>query len=333
MEMKKVKKRNLWARCACLRIVIGCFCLCILTLPATCRAQGSKPYGDPSISPKFFTSPGCVLGITKPHSEALLGTVASGRIARVLVEEGQVVNKGDLLVALDDELQQARVESARIQAESSVDIELAQAHVDYTERELRRLQQLHDHASDQEVKTAQQEYDYAKLELAKAKREHEKACQTFMLEQIRLKDLKIHAPFSGYVTELLRHEGETVDEQETIVSMVQLDPLDVDLDCPLHRAKDIHVGDTFRVDSTNPSWPSRIGKVVMISRVADPASQTLVVKISVPNKDGAWVSGLKVAIDLDNAICHQEPGMKNRMDSRIEGSDSERKTKTNVVKR
>ncbi|MFH2000445.1 MAG: efflux RND transporter periplasmic adaptor subunit [Planctomycetota bacterium] len=244
-----------------------------------------------------------IAGIAKPHCEALLGTVASGRIAEVHVEQGQTVQKGDLLIALEDKLQQARVEAARIQAESLVDIELAEVHLDFANHEWERLKHLKEHASDQELKNAQLEVSYATLEYARAKREYEKACQNHKLEQLRLKDLKIYAPFTGYVTQLLKHEGETLDEQEGIVSLVQLDPLDVYLDCPLSLTLGLHVGDSFLVEAADPNWKPRMGKIVLINRVADPASQTLVVKISVANEDRGWVSGLKVFVDLRKACC------------------------------
>jgi multidrug resistance efflux pump len=89
-----------------------------------------------------------------------------------------------------------------------------------------------------------------------------------------LKEFRLFAPFDGYVFEHLKHAGETVNELEGIVTLVQLNPLKVVVDCPVALAASVAVGDRFRVAPVDRRLSPRVGTVMLTSRTADGGSQT-----------------------------------------------------------
>ena len=138
-----------------------------------------------------------------------------------------------------------------------------------------------------------------------------------------LREFRLRAPFSGYVTRHLKQVGETVDQLEGIVTLVQLDPLRVLVDCPLAMEQSVFLGDAVSIRLGEAPGEQRVGTVVLVSRVADGASQTFRIKLTVDNADGAWVAGAKVSVvfgaterssgaNLDRAA----PGAVNPIDYR-----------------
>ena len=80
--------------------------------------------------------------------------------------------------------------------------------------------------------------------------------------------------------------------------LCQLDPLHVTVDCPLSLAPVVQVGDQARVRPADRAWAPRPGTVILAHRVADGASQTFKIKLSVDNKDAGWMSGMKVTVEF-----------------------------------
>ncbi|MBN1342771.1 MAG: efflux RND transporter periplasmic adaptor subunit [Phycisphaerae bacterium] len=281
---------------------IPCAAAIVLMIQSS-PAIGREPAQKGTPSPPAVSDADTVTGITLPCRQVTLGPVVSGRIARILVAEGQVVTKDTLLATLDDGVQAARTEIARLSAESNVDIELAKARVRAAERELDRVRRLmkSNAASDKELDDAELAVEVRRLEVDKAKLEHDQSIHAYNLEKRRLLEMQVPAPFDGCVTKIIKHVGETVDELEQVLSMVQTDPLEVSIDCPLRLAGHVRVGDAARVRPVDAKWPPRTGKVELASHVGDGASQTFKVKVIVPNQNAGWMSGLKVRVDFVQA--------------------------------
>lgn len=239
-----------------------------------------------------------IAGITKPFREAMLAPVVSGRLSRILVSEGQVVREDDLIFSLDDHVQRARTEMAKAAAESTLDVDLARARWERAKRNHDRLVMLygHDSASSKELTDARAETDIHRIDYERAEFLHTQAVRAHQREQAVLNQFHVRAPFAGYVFKHFSHAGESVDENENVVAIVQLNPLLVSIDCPLPLATMIHAGDRLWVHPADVQWAPKAGTVVLASRVADGASQTFRVKLSVDNTDGAWMAGLKVRV-------------------------------------
>lgn len=264
-------------------------------LPVSVRANEPMEQ-DPGATP--------LVGMTRPFREAVLGTVFQGRIQQFFVEEGGFVHADDPISELDNAVQQTRVRIAQAEAESSLQVDLTQTRFDHAQREYDRLSRLYGDASasskeltdaDAALRMRRLEFEIAKFDLQVARLQLEREKRT-------LEQFTIRAPFSGYVLERLKQVGESVDLDEGVVRMAQLDPLLVVVDCPLDRRSGFTVGDAVRVEPLSPEYGKRTGVVRFVSPVADGGSQTFRVKIAVENPEGAWIAGMKVEIHADHHI-------------------------------
>lgn len=257
-----------------------------------------------------------VEGFAQPFQEVTLGPVTAGRVGTLSVSEGQSVAKGTMLMSLDDAVQQARTLLAKLEAESNVNIELAKTRLRGAERELSRVRDLHKNnaASKKELEDAELLVEVRAIEVLQAEFEKQQAQQRYQLEKVKLAELRVHAPFDGVVTELLKRVGEQADEGEAVLTMVQLDPLKVVVDCPMELASKVRVGGLARIEPVDGQSPVRNGTVTVASRAGDAASQTFKVKLTVPNADGAWISGLKVRVTFepDKAVTSSAEGSSSR---------------------
>ena len=215
-------------------------------------------------------------GTVHAAKEANVGASLPGRVEKIHVAEGQSVKKGTLLAELSDEL-------------------LTTAEIEYKtlEKDFHRVQRL----SDKET-VAQQNLDHvaAKYEAAKAKYE------------LLLKNTRIRAPFDGVVVERLLEEGEIFSffpavqpgysHAMGIVRLMALDPVHVEVEVG---EKDLpRLAPGMTAEMTTDAWADRSfeGKVVSTRPLLSTLSRTALVKIAVPNPDGALKPGMFARVTL-----------------------------------
>jgi len=244
-----------------------------------------------------------LIGMTMPARTASIGAVRPGRISEIPAAEGQFVEAGALLFTLDDKVQRARAELARVEARNYLDAELAQARWDREQSEVQRLQSLYggDYASSKELTDALFRADVARMQFEIARADQEEARLRHEQEQALLEEFHVRAPFDGYVTQHLKEIGESVDQLESVLTFVQLDPLQVWVDCPMTQASRLTVGDGVKVRPVEPQWDARSGKIIYKNLVVDGASQTVKIKIEVENAQRDWPAGMKASIEITPA--------------------------------
>ncbi|MCA9190433.1 MAG: efflux RND transporter periplasmic adaptor subunit [Planctomycetales bacterium] len=165
-----------------------------------------------------------------------------GRIAEVLVDQGSVVNAGQLLVRLDDEdlAQQVRMAMAGISSSEATlgrfRAEIAQAKSTFnkTEAELGRTQKLVEanSISQSEFDQTKEAFELAKSGLIRAEANLLEAEQkvtlnreTHKFQEARLADARLMAPFDGLVIERERDPGAIVVPGSPILQLISLDEL------------------------------------------------------------------------------------------------------------
>jgi len=273
-----------------LAAMVGCW-------PVVARAE----------SPGGLSKPEPVIGLTMPFRESVLSAIQPGRLAQIAAPEGSTVKSGDLIFALDDGGQAVRAQMAAADAASTLDIELAEARWEQAQRDLERIQRIaessgQDFATRKELDDALSTERIRAVELRMARFVHEQHRLAAQREQRAAEQFRVPAPFDGYVGEYLKELGETVNESEAVVTLAQLDPLLVSLDCPFQLAPAVKIGDQVKVSPVDANWPARDGVVSFISRVGDGGSQTLRVKVRVDNADQRWLAGMKVSAEFSPAV-------------------------------
>lgn len=257
--------------------------------------------GDPPSTLKSLTT---VVGMTAPFETATLAAVQPSLIASIAAPEGGVVRRGDIVVQLDERVQAARAEMAKANAETDLNIDHARARWDRARRDLERLQKLHgsEFASSKEMSDALAEEQIAHVEYDLAHFNQSLAVLAYRREAASLEDFRLRAPFDGYVVAHLKRPGESVNELEGVMTLAQLNPLKVILDCPIESIATIATGQKFWIKPADEHLAPRLGTVLLASRVADGGSQTFRVKLTVENADAAWPAGLKVSVNLTEPV-------------------------------
>ncbi len=245
--------------------------------------------------------------------------LVGGKVARVLVEEGQHVTKGQLLAELEPTdyrnafnaaaAQKDAAQAAAEKAEAGVrKQELEQARIEY-ERwadEYRRMKFLVERNSlppndfqkvEASYNAARERYEMAqegtrKEDRATALAQARAAKAQTSEEQKRLDDTRLVAPISGNISMRKADPGQTVAPGMPVFSIVDLNPAKIRVGVPEAEIAKVKLG--AKTEVVIPSLGGRqfAGRVGIIGVAAEPNSRTYTVKIIVPNPGPVLLAGM-----------------------------------------
>jgi HlyD family secretion protein len=216
----------------------------------------------------------------------MLSFVRAGRIAKVLVREGDQVKKNQVLMQQDDDAEQAMLSLIRRQSEDMNQIDAQKASLAQKKVYLKRLELVAQRgsATKLEVEDAKLEVTITDLSLKAAELEHEQNRKKYEEAKIRVDDMKLKSPIDGRVEKVKAEVGESTDGLEDVVQVVRTDPLWVDVHVPFEQGRTLKLDGKVRVLFPGSDQTTVKGKIIFISTVADAASSTLRVRIEVENK-------------------------------------------------
>jgi membrane fusion protein (multidrug efflux system) len=259
--------------------------------------------------------------VRQPVSVAVSGTVEAnvtaqgafqiaGRVARVFVEEGQAVSKGQVLAELDSTDYRNAYDAAQAQADAALAVdhkaqqgpraqELEQARIDFEQwqDQYKRMKYLYDHQSlpandfkkiEAGYQAAQQRYDMARQgtrteDKEAASGQFRAAAAQLHEAQKRLGDTRLRAPISGFIGMRRIDVGDTVGAGIPVISVLDLNPVKVRVAIPESEIGMVREGERATVTIPSLDQKQFEGKVETVGVAADPASRTYAVKIAVPN--------------------------------------------------
>jgi multidrug efflux pump subunit AcrA (membrane-fusion protein) len=242
-----------------------------------------------------------------------------GRVARVLVEEGQHVNKGQLLAEIEPTDYRNAFNAATAQKEAAQAVqqradagvrqqELEQARIDFerSEDEYKRMKILLDRKSlppndfqkfEAAYKAARERYEMAKegtrkedIETAHAQA-HAAEAQASE-EAKRLSDTRLVAPIPGNIGMRKVDPGQSVAAGTPVFTIVDLNPVKVRVGVPEAEIGKVKYGGRAEVFAPSLLGSRFEGKVGIIGVAAEPASRTYTVKIVVPNPGPVLLAGM-----------------------------------------
>ena len=202
----------------------------------------------------------------QPPGSAKIGSPVAGLLAESHAVEGQRISKGTVLFQLDSRVADVQVQKARQAA-------------DFAERALDRQKKLLevDATSQRLYQEADAQAQAARNELANA--EAQRALLT------------IHAPIDGTVTRVLAKPGDSIDVTTVLAEMVDLDRLVVSAKIRSTEIAVLHRGLHVDASPGRPEAPEQtttagtVGATVSyISSAVDPATDTVIVRASLPRQ-------------------------------------------------
>jgi len=245
--------------------------------------------------------------ITKPSSDVTLSFVRPGRIAEVLVKEGQSVKPGQLLVKQDDAAERAQLEQLEAQAKDTTRIKAAEAQLKQREVDLKKIRWAADRGAATELEVAHATLDVTIARLSKelAEFEHAQDERKYQEMKLHIERMRLTSPIEGTVKTISVEAGEAVDALEDVIQVVNIDPLWVDVHVPIAQAKALAVAQKAAVAFDGKEQDTAQGSVLYVSSVADAASQTVMVRIEVPNNPRRRAGGI-VYVSFTDVVAETE---------------------------
>lgn len=237
-------------------------------------------------------------GLVAPGRHVELRVPIEGLVAEVPVKEGDVVKGGALLLKIDDALQVAATEGARLKAQSDAAVRKAAAAVGLAANTLERVRKSKEAgaAGDWEVQRAETELKQAEAELDASRDGERLAATELQLEEERLRRYRLEAPFDGVVTQVEIERGETATTEEPVLVVVSMDPLEATLFLPVQMHGQLEVGQTYRLSASEPVNAELQGRLTFIDPRIDSASRTIRCLFEIPNPEMELPSGFSVVL-------------------------------------
>ena len=241
--------------------------------------------------------------ITKPSADIELSFVKPGRVAEVLIKEGDTVKEGQLLAGQDDKVEQIQVLQLMAKAGNKTRIEASKTELLQKGEDLKKVEgaKKKGAATDWEVEHARLDVSIGRLNLQLATFEHEQDRRKYEEAKADLERLRLLTPIDGQVEEVTIEPGESPQPMKLAVRVVKTDPLWIDIIAPLALARDLKPAQTAAVIFPGQG-PDRVGqriegRIIFVSGVARAGTDTLRVRLEVPNP-GRRPAGERVGVSF-----------------------------------
>lgn len=236
-------------------------------------------------------------GLVEPYMVVNVGSGVPGVLEAVTVDRGDFVIKGQVVANLESGVEKAAMELARARAELDATVKARQANVDFCMRKQGRAEELYkkEVLPLSQMDEAETNRTLAELELQEALENKRLAELEFQRAIEVLKRRAIRSPIDGVVVERFLSPGEYV-EQQPIMKLAQIHPLNVEVILPVTLFGSIKVGMRAKVRPEAPVGGEYVARVKIVDRVVDAASGTFGVRLELPNPRYRLPAGLKCVV-------------------------------------
>jgi RND family efflux transporter MFP subunit len=259
------------------------------------------------------------VGTMFPYDESIISAEIDGRVDGIMVDLGDHVANGQVMVHIADEeyryllaQQEAQLKQAmeRLgltkETDKIADVRQApgprQAQADLFDAEQRykRLKQL----AEAGVMSAA-DLDQAQARFAAMQAAYETSINTARnliqtveqfraqldLQRKKLRDAAVHAPFEGFVKERLVTPGQYVRANTPLITLVKIDPIRLRLEVPERMAPWVKNGQIADISVEAFEGRRFSGKIWRISPTVDQTKRTFIVEVLIDNPNGLLKPG------------------------------------------
>jgi RND family efflux transporter MFP subunit len=233
--------------------------------------------------------------VTSPEASVPVSFLVSGKVIQVLPREGDFVEKGQLLAAIDPTDYNLSLQAASAQAGQ------AKVALNRSKDEYARMKFLYESSS-----LAENDFEKFKAAYQSDKQRVDQAIANEKLARKHLNDASLYVPVAGFISRRSIEPGQTASSGHPVFEIVKLDPVEINVGVPETDIHLVRIGQTAAV--TIPALPKNCfeGKVRVVNVSADPNTRTYMTRIVVPNPTHilrvgmvaeAWIQGDRV-LDL-----------------------------------
>lgn len=235
--------------------------------------------------------------LIEPNMMIEVSSPVDGVIDSIEVDKADVVKAGQVLAQLEASVQRAQVEQARARAAMDGEIRAAQENVKFTQRKLKRINDLYSSqaVAPQQKDEVETEARLASMDLRKAKEDKRLAELELQKAIEALNQRTVRSPIEGVVVQRFLSPGESVKDKP-IVSIAQIDPLRVEVILPAKEFGAIDLGMQAEVRPETSGGKAYPATVTIVDKVIDAASGTFGVRLELPNPEYALPGGLNCRV-------------------------------------
>lgn len=249
-------------------------------------------------SPEVLSDMDCVV---EPSAMIELGSAVPGLIADSYYDRSDFVNEGAVVARLESRVEQVTLSIAEQIANSSTAVELRKITAKFGDRTRARNELMLKTASvsRQVMDQVATEAKIAELQVAQEREGKRLAELEVERAQASLSRREIRSPFSGTITRRYKSAGEYVDS-DAIYQIAQLNPLNVEVIVPIEYLGTVETGMTAQISLDVPGFEQKVLEAMVrrIDSVADAASATYGVRLTLDNPDMTIPSGVRCQVDF-----------------------------------
>jgi multidrug efflux system membrane fusion protein len=262
------------------------------------RAGGAVAVTTASVVTKSMAVRVRVVGNVEPSSTVNVRAQVQGELLKVHFTEGQDVSAGDVLFSIDPSpfestLKQVQANLARDTANSqNAEAQLTRS-ADLLKRGL----------------VAQSQHDVLVAQAAALRATLDADAAQVHTAQIQLKESKVVAPITGRTGAILAHPGSLVRNTDAapLVVINQISPISVSFAVPARLLSTLREqrgrgGMKVQVSPAGATDYTAVGTVNFVDNAIDPATDTIRVKATFPNRDRRLWPGAFVDVTLEQSV-------------------------------
>ena len=217
-------------------------------------------------------------GETSARQAATVSSRLQGEVEAVPVEEGQSVQRGQILVRLDS-------------TDVGLDLEEARASVEEARAQFRSMTLTDGELTSDSLRRQRREQARVRSGLASARVNLER-------QRSRLEATRVRAPFAGQVASVAVSAGDRVSAGDSLLAVMDLSRARVDVRVLESELPAVEVG--RRAEARIAAYPNRTfeGRVVSVNPVVDAESNTARVTVSLENPRARIVPGMHASVRI-----------------------------------
>ncbi len=277
-------------------------------------AAGGRPPGGgrpallvntAQVEPHQFQTMLEVLGELEPQAEVDVMSRISGRLMQVLVNRGEQVREGQLLVVVDDvDLRQQIIRAEAAIAVARAGVNREEATYRNLQLQVKRYQNLHEEAliSIQELEDLESRLFVAEAQVELAKAQVQQAEASLRELDIQQEQTRIYSPLDGFVGTRHLDPGALVSPSVSILTVMNLNRVKTVVPVVEGSIQRVRLG--LPAEIVVDAYPDQIyeGTVTRITPFLNPETRSADVEIEIANPNQMLKPGMFARVKIDARI-------------------------------